>query len=135
MVPSSAFRVPRSAFRALDRRQLLRVGAVSTAVSMSGWLGKVATPLLICQLKPRLGISQDDLSPIAHAKTVSVPKFFIAGTTDRDTTIDEAKAMFAAAAAPKQSWWVEGAAHVDMCRFAGSEYQKRVLAFLAKNLK
>jgi alpha-beta hydrolase superfamily lysophospholipase len=100
-----------------------------------GWLGKLATPLLICQLKPRLGISQADLSPISNAKTVSTPKFFIAGTTDRDTTIDESKSLFTAAAEPKQSWWVDGAAHVDMYRFAGSEYQKRVLAFLATNMK
>jgi len=100
-----------------------------------GWLGRLATPLLTCQLKPRLGISPKDLSPIEHAKTISVPKFFIAGTVDRDTTIEESRSMFAAAAGPKQSWWVEGAAHVDMYRFLGGEYEKRVLAFLAVNLK
>ena len=100
-----------------------------------GWAGKLLTPLLTCQMKPRLGISLDDLSPIAHARTISVPKFFIAGTTDRDTTFDEAKALFAAAAEPKQSWWVDGAAHVDMYKFVGGEYEKRVLAFLAANLK
>lgn len=100
-----------------------------------GWLGKVATPLLTWQLKPRLGIGLDDLKPIEHAKKIAVPKFFIAGTADHDTTIDESKAMFAAAAEPKESWWIEGAGHVDMCQFAGDEYEKRVLAFLAFNLR
>jgi alpha-beta hydrolase superfamily lysophospholipase len=100
-----------------------------------GWLGKLATPLLTCQLKPRLGIGLDELKPIDHARTISIPKFFIAGTTDRNTTIDESKSLYAAAAEPKQSWWIDGAAHEDMDMFARSEYEKRVLAFLAVNLK
>jgi alpha-beta hydrolase superfamily lysophospholipase len=100
-----------------------------------GWLGRLATPLLTCQLKLRLGIRLDDLKPIDHVKTISAPKFFIAGTTDRHTTIEESKALFAAAAEPKQCWWIDGAAHVDMDQFADGEYQKRVLAFLAENLK
>jgi pimeloyl-ACP methyl ester carboxylesterase len=99
-----------------------------------GWLGRIATPLLICQLKPRLGISIDDLEPLESARKVSTPKFFIAGTTDRDTTIAESRALYAAAAGPKQSWWVEGAGHVDMLRFARGEYEKRVLTFLAMRL-
>ena len=99
-----------------------------------GWLGRLATPLLTCQLKPRLGISQDDLNPLACARRIPVPKFFLAGTLDRDTTIEEAKALFVAAAEPKQAWWIDGAGHEDLHRFAGSEYETRVLAFLAGQL-
>ncbi len=95
-----------------------------------GWLGRLATPLLTGQLKPRLGISLDDLKPLECARKISAPKYFLAGTLDRDTTIDEAKSLFAAAAEPKQAWWVDGAAHVDLHRFAGREYELRVLAFL-----
>ena len=100
-----------------------------------GWLGRLATPLLTCQLKPRLGISLDDLKPLESARKISVPKFFLAGTMDRDTPIDEAKSLFAAAAGPKQAWWVDGAAHVDLHRFAGSEYEQRVQAFLECHLR
>lgn len=99
-----------------------------------GFLGRLATPLLTCQLKPRLGISLDDLKPLECARRISTPKFFMAGTADRDTTIAEAKSLFAAAAEPKQAWWVDGAAHVDLHRFAGREYEKRVLAFLGGQL-
>ena len=99
-----------------------------------GWLGKMATPLLTCQLKPRLGITPDDLKPIDCARKISVPKFFIAGTTDHNTTIEESRALYAAAAGPKQSWWIEGAGHVDMHQYAGAEYEKRVLVFLGSNL-
>src|ERR1700722_9406132 len=49
-----SFRTPRSAFRArMDRRHLLRVGAVSTAVSMSGWLGKLAQAAEVTNSKPK----------------------------------------------------------------------------------
>ena len=39
--------------KALDRRQLLRVGAVSTAVSMSGWMGRLAQAAESKSLKPK----------------------------------------------------------------------------------
>jgi alpha-beta hydrolase superfamily lysophospholipase len=100
-----------------------------------GWLGKLATPLLICQLKPRLGISPAKLAPLESARKNFVPKFFIAGTADLNTTIEESRALFAAAAEPKQAWWIDGAAHVDLHAFAGSEYEKRVQAFLAIHLR
>ena len=100
-----------------------------------GFLGRLATPLLTWQLKPRLEISLDDLQPIEHAKKISVPKFFIAGTTDKLTTIEESKALFAVASQPKQSWWIDGAAHTDMHMFAKAEYERRVMEFLAENLK
>jgi alpha-beta hydrolase superfamily lysophospholipase len=100
-----------------------------------GWLGKVATPLLTCQLQPRLGVRLKDLRPLESAQKVSVPKFFIAGTADRDTTIAEAQSLFAAAAEPKESWWVDGAAHVDMHAFTAAEYEKRVLAYLSLHLR
>ena len=100
-----------------------------------GFLGRLATPLLTCQLKPRLGIGLDDLKPIAHAGEISTPKFFIAGTTDKLTTIEESKQLFTAAAEPKQCWWLDGAAHVDMQAFARAEYERRVGGFLAANLR
>jgi pimeloyl-ACP methyl ester carboxylesterase len=99
-----------------------------------GFLGKLATPLLICQLKPRLGIGLDDLKPIESARKITAPKFFIAGTADLDTTLPESQALFDAAAEPKQLWLADGAAHVDMHAFARAEYERRVLEFLAKNL-
>jgi uncharacterized protein len=111
-------------YQAVEDRMVIRFG----------FLGKLATPLLTCQLKPRLGFGVDDLCPIQQAKKISVPKFFVAGTADRDTTLSESQALFDGAAEPKQFWLVEGEAHVDMLAFAKAEYEKRVLDFLAKNL-
>jgi len=53
---------------------------------------------------------------------------------DLDTTIAEARSLFAAAAEPKQSWWIQGAGHVDLHAFARRDYEDRVLAFLAQYL-
>lgn len=99
-----------------------------------GWFGKFGTPFLVWQLKPRLGISSDDLRPIKRVGQISIPKFFIAGTNDRNTTVQESKDLFAVAAEPKQLWLIDGAAHVDMLAFAKDEYERRVLDFLAQNL-
>jgi len=102
--------------------------------SRFGWFGKFGTPFLTWQLKPRLGFGVGDLCPIQQVGKITVPKFFIAGTADRDTTLPESQALFAAAAEPKQLWLVDDAAHVDMLTFAKTEYEKRVLEFLARNL-
>jgi uncharacterized protein len=99
-----------------------------------GWFGKFGTPFLTWQLKPQLGFGVDDLCPIRQVGKIAVPKFFIAGTTDHDTRLPESQALFDAAAEPKQLWLVDGAAHVDMLGFAKTEYEKRILDFLAKNL-
>jgi alpha-beta hydrolase superfamily lysophospholipase len=99
-----------------------------------GWFGLFGTPFLTWQLKPRLGFCVEDLCPIHQVGKITVPKFFIAGTADRDTRLPESQALFDAAAEPKQLWLVGGAAHVDMLAFAKTEYKKRILDFLAKNL-
>jgi alpha-beta hydrolase superfamily lysophospholipase len=99
-----------------------------------GWLGKFGVPFLTWQLKPRLGFSANDLCPIQQVGKITTPKFFIAGTEDRLTTLKESKDLFNAAAEPKQFWRVNGAEHIDLDAFVKVEYEKRVLEFLAKNL-
>lgn len=99
-----------------------------------GWLGKWGTPFLTCQLQPRLGFSAHDLRPIEKVGKITIPKFFIAGTADRETTMQESRDLFGAAAEPKQLWLLDGAGHVDLHEVAKDEYEKRVLDFLAKNL-
>ena len=44
-------------------------------VDRFGFLGRVLTPLLTCQLHPRLGISLDDLRPIENAKKIAFQHF------------------------------------------------------------
>lgn len=109
--------------------------AIGDRISMrlGGW-SRVLTPLLSWQLKPRLGVSEEMLRPTDHAVRILSPKFFIGGSDDRHTTPAEVRKMFESAAAPKELWIVPGAQHVDLSRFARTDYKKRVLDFFARCL-
>jgi uncharacterized protein len=96
-----------------------------------GPLGPPFTPLLLTQLEPRLGISPAALRPIDHISQVRCPVFVISGTADDRTTPAQTRALFAKAPDPKRLWLVPGAAHVDLDRFAGAEYERRILGFLS----
>lgn len=110
--------------------------AVQNRLSMSwGLWAKNLAPLLLYQLKPRLGCFADDLRPIEHVGEMVIPKLFIAGTHDQKTTAKESMAMYLAAADPKQYWAVDGASHEDLHVFATAEYQRRVLEFFGKYLR
>lgn len=100
-----------------------------------GSSGKHLAPLLLCQIRPRLGCEPADLHPIDRVGEITVPKFFIAGTADAKTPEKQSLALYFAAAEPKQIWMVEGAGHENLHQSATAEYEKRVLAFLEKNLR
>jgi uncharacterized protein len=100
-----------------------------------GPLGLPLAPLLLAQLEPRLGISPSALRPIDHISRVRCPVFVISGTADDRTTPAQTQALFAKAPDPKRLWLVPGAGHVDLDRFAGAEYERRVLEFLADALR
>lgn len=99
-----------------------------------GPFGPPLAPLLLVQLRPRLGISPAALQPIDHIGGVGCPVFILGGTEDRHTPPGETRELFAKAREPKRLWLVPGAAHVDLHRFAGAEYERRVLGFLGESL-
>ena len=94
-----------------------------------------AAPLLIAVTGVRIGASPRRLRPIDHIAQLGAPLLLLHGAIDRHTRIEEAKAVFAAAAEPKAMWIVEGAAHVDLHHFAKEAYEARVGGFLAKYLR
>jgi alpha-beta hydrolase superfamily lysophospholipase len=97
--------------------------------------GRLLSPLLTAQIKWRIGCTTDDLCPIVSVEKITVPKLFIAGTEDRDTTFAESKEIFAHAAEPKAFAPFEGARHVDLLHFAPGQYRKVILEFLETHLK
>ena len=103
--------------------------------SRLGKVGRILTPLLSWQLKPRLGISPADLQPIDRVASIRAPKLFIAGENDAYTRIDESRAIVASAADPKELWVINGAKHEDLFRFAGQEYERRILQFFDRALR
>src|SRR5579862_6597400 len=58
-------------------------------------VGPILTPLLLWQLRPRLGLSASNLRPIDHIASVRTPIFVMSGEEDRHTTPEESRAMFA----------------------------------------
>jgi alpha-beta hydrolase superfamily lysophospholipase len=92
------------------------------------------SPLLLAQLKPRLGLWPGQLRPVAAIRRVRAPILVIAGENDLHTRLADSKALFAAAPAPKELWVVKGAAHEDFLTAAPVEYPRRVLRFLTRAL-
>ena len=109
--------------------------AISDRISMRlGAWSRILTPLLSWQLKPRLGISDEELCPLDHAGKISAPKLFVGGGADQHTAPDELRKMFEAAAGSNELWIVPGAKHVDLCHFAPVAYEKRVIEFFERYL-
>jgi pimeloyl-ACP methyl ester carboxylesterase len=109
--------------------------AVANRLAMRfGAPGRWLSPLLLWQLPLRLDVSAGRLRPLAAMPTLGVPVLVASGTHDLHTPWTETEQLFAAAAAPKELWAVEGAAHVDLCEHSPAAYQQRVGAFLAAHL-
>ncbi|MBD8880608.1 alpha/beta fold hydrolase [Rhodanobacter sp. 7MK24] len=106
--------------QALDDRLELHAGVV----------GRWLAPLLAVTVKPRLGVTMEQMRPIDRISQIRVPKLLIVGDADQHTRLAESMAMYQAAAEPKALWVVRGAAHVDLCKYGGMEYRARLLAFL-----
>src|SRR5436190_14291793 len=108
--------------RAIMNRLEMRVGP----------LGRVAAPMLLLQLQPRLGVPPSAVKPVDHIAELGCPLLIVAGSDDRHTTVGDTQILFAAAREPKDLWLIQGAAHVDFLDFAGDVYRQRILAFLAR---
>lgn len=110
---------------AVDNRIAMRVGPLS----------HVLTPLLLWQLKPRLGISPSDLRPLDHIAKSQAPVLIANGDLDRHTPIIQARQLYEAAESPKQWVVFKGAAHNDLFEYNPKQYKDEVLAFLDRYLK
>jgi pimeloyl-ACP methyl ester carboxylesterase len=99
------------------------------------YLGPVApvlAPLLMVQVQARLKIPANRLRPIDRMGQIGAPVLIVNGTQDSYTSIEDARALFAAASNPKELWAVEGAGHVNLHAFAKAQYEQRVGDFLGR---
>ena len=99
-----------------------------------GFLSQILSPMLLCQIQPRLGVSTSDLRPIDYVPKLDCPVLIASGDVDPHTTVAETKRIFAAAAEPKQLAFVAGAAHEDLFEKSPKEYAKLVLEFFKTHL-
>jgi len=96
-----------------------------------GHWASILAPLLLWQLEPRLGVSPQHLRPIDRVALLRAPVLLVHGTQDRHTSLGEAVQVFERIGSAKSMYAVQGAAHEDLHRFAGKEYEHRVEAFLS----
>lgn len=105
--------------------------AVHNRVKMRlGPLHHVLAPLLLMQLRPRLGISSDQIRPIDHLAKMSCPVLVASGDQDVHTTLDETRRMFDKTNEPKKLVVFEGAKHEDLFQFDQAKYEQEILNFL-----
>lgn len=95
----------------------------------------VLAPLLEALMPPILGVGVGEVAPVVGIRRVRAPLLVLAGDQDDRTTIEEGRALFAAAAEPKEFWEVAGAGHVDLERLEGAGYWARVLPFLTRHVQ
>jgi fermentation-respiration switch protein FrsA (DUF1100 family) len=112
----------------------LREAVVDRIAIRLGPLAPLLAPLLLLQVRPRLGVPPDRIAPIEGIAHIQAPLLLIAGDRDRHTRLEESRRLFAAAPHPKTLWIVPGAAHQDFHRLRPRAYEQRVLRFLESAL-
>ena len=100
-----------------------------------GPLCHLISPMLLCQIPPRLGISASCLRPIDRIADLDCPVLIVSGDRDRMTTIDETRRLFDAADEPKQLVIFPGARHQDLLEQNPPLYEEEVLSFLDRYLQ
>lgn len=110
---------------ATERRIAARVGSAAA---------EILTPLLLVQLRPRLGIGPEALRPVAHVGALGCPVLIASGTNDPYTPAEETRRLFSAAPSPKELWLLPGAVHEDLYRYQPNAYRRRVVGFLDRYL-
>lgn len=113
---------------------------ISTAVTNRvrtrlGSLHWLPTQILLWQLKPRLGVSISELSPIKEIRNTKFPVLIISGSEDKHTTLTDTQALFAAAPNVKDLWIVQGAEHEDLYNYTPQEYQSKIINALSRHMK
>ena len=105
------------------------------ALALGPRLGRAVAPAFLAIGTGLTGLRPADLRPIEALAGYAGPVLVASGALDRATTPAETRALHAAAAGTKDLWLVEGAGHVDLAAAAGSDYERRVLAFLGRHLR
>ncbi|MEZ5304258.1 MAG: hypothetical protein R3F11_26995 [Verrucomicrobiales bacterium] len=69
----------------------------------------------------------------ARGSSANIAEPSSSGSEDRHAGPAELSDLFGIKG-PKEFWVIEGAAHIDLHRFAGLAYERRVTEFLARHL-
>lgn len=78
----------------------------------------------------RIGASAREIAPLKMVGRLKCPALILGGERDPYTTVEDTRALYAAAAGPKQLWLVPNAGHVDLYGAAGRNYEEHLAEFL-----
>ena len=112
----------------------LKEAVANRIVLRLGRFGRYLVPLLLWQVRPRLGISPHTLAPIDKIHEIDAPLLIMGGTKDVHTLICETQALYEKAVEPKEFWAVEGAEHENFHAYLNEEYEQRILDFFERSL-
>ena len=104
--------------------------AVENRLNMRIPFGSYLAPLLLFQLRPRLEIGADDLSPLKSAESVTIPTLVLSGSDDEHALLWETQAIHKALAGRKSLHIFEGAIHQNLERFDPAAYRKILIQFV-----
>ena len=96
-----------------------------------GPIGRMFASLFLTQLHRWIGVPPSQLHPIDHVAAVNCPVFIMSGEKDRITRPADTQMLLEHARSSTQLWYVPNAGRVDLHHAARTEYETRVLAFLA----
>jgi uncharacterized protein len=99
-----------------------------------GWIEPAISPLLLWQVRPRLGFSPEDLAPVRYLGKARCPVLLGYGGKDRTIPPASIRALFAAGPSPTTLWSLQLAGHEDLFRFDPPAYKAKVGEFLGQNL-
>lgn len=114
-----------SLVEAIEARIAMRMGKLPA---------KLLAPLLVAQVRPRLGAPIAALRPIDGIGKLRSPVLVAGGTSDPKTPLAHTERLFAAAREPKELWRVDGAGHDDLLEHDPAGYRERVVGFLRRHL-
>ncbi|HEV2297006.1 MAG TPA: alpha/beta fold hydrolase [Candidatus Acidoferrales bacterium] len=106
-------------------------------LDVSSLLGKTlfrpASYLALRSAEEEGSFHASDVSPEQAVAERAFPVLLICGTSDRIIPCRHSQKILSAAIGPKQLWIVPGAGHTGAFGTAPAEFERRVLAFFAKN--
>jgi pimeloyl-ACP methyl ester carboxylesterase len=100
----------------------------------AGWLEPVLSPLLLAQVRPRLGFSPEALAPVEAIHRARCPILLGFGGQDPYVTREDLGEFFRSAPYPATLWVLQHAGHTDLFRFDSKAYEAKVGDFIASTL-
>jgi len=97
-------------------------------------IARLGEPLLSYQSWLRYGVGPSRIAPIDGIRNYRGQVLIVAGTADRDTSVADTRALYAAAPGPKALWLVDGADHIATSILWSDEYRARVSRFFEQSL-